>query len=216
MRIISPADVDLAVQALEAGNLVIVPTDRWYMICCDAGNADACAQIFAAKQRPVDKSLLLVLPKLEIADQLFRLNEQAKLLTTAFWPGDLALRAPWTDPANGSRYAAVGAPEALVTYAPGVLGELARRATCLVAATSANFSGTSGPGPSVSLAEVQDFVALSDAKIPVAIDGGVCPIANHLTIVRCHDEQTEITREGVISSRAVFAALKGEFKGPVT
>jgi L-threonylcarbamoyladenylate synthase len=58
MRIVAPSEIDLAAQAVEAGRLVIVPTSRWYMICCDASNTDACDRIFAAKQRPADKSLL--------------------------------------------------------------------------------------------------------------------------------------------------------------
>lgn len=38
MRLISPDDLDLAVQAVAAGELVVLPTRRWYMICASAGD----------------------------------------------------------------------------------------------------------------------------------------------------------------------------------
>lgn len=207
MRIVKPTELDLAARAIEAGELVVVPTKRWYMLCCNAANADACARIFATKQRPVDKSLLLVAPSTDVVRQLLHVTKEAELLATAFWPGDLALLLPWRDVADGERYQAVGTPDALVTCAPGILGELATRTATLIAATSANLSGPDGPGPSVSLKEVLDFVATAKADIPIVIDDGVCPIVNHLTIVRCTTDGAELVREGVIHARAVAAVL---------
>jgi L-threonylcarbamoyladenylate synthase len=208
MRVVPPTDVTPAARAIEAGHLVIVPTNRWYMICCDAGNADACASIFTAKQRPVDKSLLLVAPTAAVVQEHFQLTVDAERLANAFWPGDLALRLPWRDLRDAERYAPVGTPEALVTQAPGILGDLAMAANCFVAATTANRSGNQGPGPSISLAEVNDFLAQTNIDVPVIIDGGICPTANHLTIVRCTPDGTETVREGAIHHRAITAALK--------
>ncbi|MGI5147216.1 L-threonylcarbamoyladenylate synthase [Plantactinospora sp. CA-294935] len=192
---------------MEAGELVIMPTSRWYMICCDAGDADACARIFAAKQRPIAKSMVLVAPSMDAVRQHFRLTAEAELLADALWPGDMALLLPWRDASDGSRYCMVGTPWALVTYAPGLLGELAARASCLIAATTANLSVMDAPGPSINLAEVREFIAKSGAGVSVAVDGGICPTANHLTIVRCADDRTELVREGVVHTRAVMAAL---------
>lgn len=207
MKVVAPSDVRLAAEAMEAGELVIVPTSRWYMICCDAGNADACARIFAAKQRPADKSLLLVARSMDAVRELFSVSGDAELLARAFWPGDLALLLPWRDAADGARHSAVGVPEGLVTIAPGVLGEFAKLASCSVAATSANISGTTGCGPSITLAEVRDFVTDTEVEVPVVVDGGICPTANHLTVVRCASSRTELVREGTLHTRAVSAAL---------
>ncbi|MEV6631588.1 Sua5/YciO/YrdC/YwlC family protein [Actinoplanes sp. NPDC051470] len=200
------SDLDLAARAIEAGELVVVPTKRWYMLCCDASNPGACARIFSTKKRPPDKSLLFVAPSPEAVRQRFSVAKEAELLAAAFWPGDLALLLPWRDAAEGERHQAVGTPEALVTIAPGILGELATLAAVPIAATSANLS-TERPGPSITLQEVLDFVTSAEADIPIVVDGGVCPIANHLTIVRCSAAGTEITREGVVHRRAVFAVI---------
>jgi L-threonylcarbamoyladenylate synthase len=210
IRAVAATEVNLAARAMEAGELVVVPTGRWYMICCDASNADACARIFTAKQRPVEKSLLLVARSVEAASQQFRMSMDATLLAEAFWPGDLALLLSWRDPAEGLRYSAVGAPEALVTVAPGVLGELAQLASCPVAATSANISGTTLRRPSITLAEVQGFIAETGAEVPVVVDGGICPTANHVTIVRCGNDRTELVRDGIVHTRAIRAALGRE------
>ncbi|GAA3766732.1 hypothetical protein GCM10022225_61350 [Plantactinospora mayteni] len=207
MRVVAPSEVDLAMQAVEAGNLVVIPTSRWYMICCDAGNVDACARIFAAKQRPIEKSMVLVARSMDAVRQRFRLSTDAERLADSFWPGELALLLPWREPADETRYHMVGSPEALVTYASGVLGDLAARASCLVAATTANLSLPNAPGPSINLAEVREFVAKSGADVSVVIDGGVCPTANHLTIVRCADDRTELVREGAVHIRAIMATL---------
>ncbi|MCM4084546.1 L-threonylcarbamoyladenylate synthase [Paractinoplanes hotanensis] len=207
MQIVTPNDLALAAHAIEAGGLVVVPTQRWYMLCCDASNPDACARIFTTKRRPPDKSLLFVAPSPEAVRQRFRVSKDAELLAAAFWPGDLALLLPWRDQAEGERHQAVGAPEALVTVAPGILGELATLTAAPIAATSANVSGTEGTAPSITLEEVLNFVASTEADLPIVVDGGVCPIANHLTIVRCTAGDTEVVREGVVHPRAVAAVL---------
>ena len=212
MQIVTTGDLDLVVSAVESGELAVVPTKRWYMLCCDASNPDACTRIFTAKERPADKSLLFVAQSLEVVRQRFYMSQESELLAAAFWPGDLALLLPWRDSAEGERHKAVGTPEALVTIAPGILGELAARAAVPIAATSANLSGTQRPGPSVSLEEVLDFATSAKAEIPVVVDGGVCPMVNHLTIVRCTVDGAEVTREGLVHPRAVAAVLGEEWR----
>jgi L-threonylcarbamoyladenylate synthase len=207
MRIVTHSDLALAARAIEAGELVIVPTQRWYMLCCDASKPDACARIFTTKRRPPDKSLLFVAQSLDAVRQRFHVSKEAELLAAAFWPGDLALLLPWRDPAEGERNQAVGTPEALVTVAPGVLGELATLTAVPIAATSANVSGTEGTAPSITLEEVLDFVTGTEADLPIVVDGGVCPIANHLTIVRCTSDGADVTRDGVVHPRAVATVL---------
>jgi L-threonylcarbamoyladenylate synthase len=212
MRIIRPEALDIAARAIEAGELVIVPTARWYMICTDASNADASASIFEGKKRPSAKSLAYVAPSLAVCDQHFRLSDEARRLAESFWPGDLALLLPWRSPEAASRHASVGSP-ALTTIASGVLGELAARAKVPVAATTANISGDAGPddlGPAITLEEVHTFLAASGLKVSVLVDGGVCPAANHLTIVDCFTPEAKLVRTGLVHQRAVAAALGRE------
>jgi L-threonylcarbamoyladenylate synthase len=117
MRIVRPSELDSAARAIEAGELVIVPTARWYMICADASNADASGVIFTGKRRPSGKSLAYVAPSLAVCEQHFQLGAEARKLAEMFWPGDLALLLPWRNPEDAARHAAVGSP-ALTTIAP--------------------------------------------------------------------------------------------------
>ena len=208
MHPINPAQITDAARALEHGSLVVVPTSRWYMVCADATNTEACERIFTAKKRPTGKSLVLVSPSLRHAQATFSMTAAASALATAFWPGDLALVLPWADPAHG--YDTVGTPNAHVTVTTGHLGALAAEATAPVAATTINTSGdahSSHPGPAITLTEVQSFLAGSRLDVAVTIDGGICPLADHMTIVDCTQPAARITRTGVVHQRAVHAAL---------
>lgn len=201
--------IDLAARALEAGELVIVPTSRWYMICADAANASACQRIFEGKQRPPKKSLVLVMPSLAVCEQRFALSSDARQLANAFWPGDLALLLPWRDPEAGAQHPAVGAP-ALTTIAAGPLGDLANATETSIAATTVNISGEAGtdvPGPAITTGEVDDFLALTGIRPAAVLDGGTCPAANHMTIIDCSADRARLIRAGLVHERAISAAL---------
>ncbi|KPI17641.1 SUA5/yciO/yrdC domain-containing protein [Actinobacteria bacterium OK074] len=214
MRVVDTQDLDPAVRALEAGELVIVPTRRWYMICADASDEQACASVFQGKKRPRHKSLAYVAPSPAACERYFDLGIEAERLATGLWPGDLALLLPWRNPQNALRHAAVGSP-ALVTMASGVLRALASAAKVPVAATTANLSGDTGPddpGPAVTVEEVRTFLAASGLTASVIVDGGVCPAANHMTVVDCFTEEARLVRTGLVHHRAVSAALGREIR----
>ena len=205
--------IQAASRAIEAGRVVIVPTTRWYMLCCDAGNPEACASIFTWKQRPISKSLLLVLRSNDEAFRWFQIDDDAATLIHNFWPGDLALLLRWSDVESGRRYSSVGAPVALVSRPAGILGDLANHTSVPIAATSANLSGTAesrGVGPAISPDEVAVFIEESGAKVDVVIEEGICPAFMPMTIVDCSSEESpaRIVREGTTHSRAIAAALR--------
>jgi len=213
VKLIHASQMAEAAAALEAGELVIVPTSRWYMICANAYNEQGCQKIFDAKRRPADKSLLLVTPHLDAATALFTFPRGALRLATAFWPGELAMVLRWRDQATGSAHRSVGHPNALVTCAPGLLGDLAATAKVPVAATSANVSGEAavgGSSPAITVSEVKRFVQSSGIGAAFCIDGGTCPAADHLTIVDSTTEDVRVVRPGLVHERAVAAALEAQ------
>jgi L-threonylcarbamoyladenylate synthase len=216
MRVIGSAQLDQAAASVKAGGLVIVPTRRWYMICADARNSEACGRIYSGKQRPPNKPLALVLSSRESVRKPFVLNSDADRLIEAFWPGDLALMLPWRrylDRRDGAveRCGAVGTPNALVVHESGVLGELAALADVPIAATTANISGVPGgpgTGPAISLNEVRGFLEESRIDVTLCVEGGICPTAHHLTIVDCTGHDARILRTGLVHQRAIEVALK--------
>ncbi|WAL75108.1 Sua5/YciO/YrdC/YwlC family protein [Kitasatospora sp. YST-16] len=209
MRPIPAEQLDAAARALEAGELVVVPTERWYMICADATNPIACNSIFDGKQRPRTKSLVLVLPSMEECEKQFVVHPEARQLADAFWPGNLAMLLPWRSTEIGEHHPAVGSP-ALTTLSSGPLGALAAAVRTLVAATTVNISGDAGtdaPGPAITAKEVRGFLEFTGVRVTVLLDGGVSPAAHHLTIVDCSAPAARLVRPGLVHERALAAVL---------
>src|SRR5688500_7195461 len=112
MRIVGLADIDEAAAAVDAGGLVVVPTRRWYMLCGRADRNAVATRIFGIKKRPTDRSLLYVARSYDEATGIFAMNDDARLLADAFWPGDLALLLPWRKASDIVRMEGVGDSEA--------------------------------------------------------------------------------------------------------
>ena len=74
MRVGSPkerkAAIAAASAALRAGEPVGVPTDTVYGLAADAADADAIGRLFALKQRPVDRSIAVLVADLAGAETL--------------------------------------------------------------------------------------------------------------------------------------------------
>ena len=55
------ADIEACLTVLESGGLILYPTDTIWGIGCDATNEDAIAKIFALKNRPDSKALIVLI-----------------------------------------------------------------------------------------------------------------------------------------------------------
>ena len=70
------------------GGLVVIPTDTVYGIACDPCNAAAIARIYAAKHRPADKALQVIMPDLSVLPKLgLALPTPLDALARRFLPG---------------------------------------------------------------------------------------------------------------------------------
>lgn len=88
-------DIDLAVQALKAGEVIAYPTEAVYGLGCDPFNRQALERLFHVKQRPVEKGVILVaasveqvLPYVELIDTEW----QGRVLSS--WPGPVTWVLP--------------------------------------------------------------------------------------------------------------------------
>lgn len=54
-------DIKQCIRAMEAGETILYPTDTVWGLGCDALNKDAVDQIFSLKQRPKEKSMIILL-----------------------------------------------------------------------------------------------------------------------------------------------------------
>lgn len=208
MDVLTPDQLPDAARLLATGQVVAVPTPRWYMLCARAADPAATNAVFRAKQRPTSKPLLLLLDSPATAEDLFDLSGDARLLADGLWPGELALRLPWKP--GIETVAAVRSP-ALVGCPDGVLGRLVALAgEPLVAAVCSISTPAAGETdhPALTAAQVVAFERTTGAGIAAVIDGGICPQGRHMTIVDCPaGVAARLEREGTVHSRAVEAAL---------
>ena len=100
-----------AIALLRAGGIVAVPTDTVYGIAADMALPDAIERLFAAKGRPPEKAVAVLLADAAQADQLGVLSPAAIVLAERFWPGGLTLVLPVRPEARLPRVLAVGAAD---------------------------------------------------------------------------------------------------------
>ena len=89
----APGAIDSAVEAIEAGQLVGVPTETVYGLAC-ALTDEALARLMRAKGRPEGKAITLLVDSLEQVRALAELPAAAERLAERFWPGPLTLVLP--------------------------------------------------------------------------------------------------------------------------
>ena len=198
---VSPETLRLAGDILREGGLVAFPTDTVYGVGALAFDARAVESIYAAKARPVEKAIPVLIADLaELAKVTENIPEMAARLAARFWPGPLTLVLP-----KHPRL-----PEA-VSATPSVGIRIPDHSTALallrlagpMAVTSANISGS--PNPSTAQA-VQSQLG---GRIPLILDGGETQGGVPSTVVDCTGAEPTILREGPISKVEILAQLQG-------
>lgn len=83
--------IDLAVEAVEGGQVVGLPTDTVYGLGVDPFNLDAVARLFELKGRPADRPVGVLVATLEQASEIAEIEGDAAVLAERHWPGPLTL-----------------------------------------------------------------------------------------------------------------------------
>ncbi len=90
-----PEELEAAVRQLEAGGVVVFPTDTLYGLGADVSNESALLRIFEIKGRPAKLALpVLVADWQQVAAVTCNPSEASRRLASAFWPGSLTLVLP--------------------------------------------------------------------------------------------------------------------------
>jgi L-threonylcarbamoyladenylate synthase len=191
-----------AIQILQAGGIVALPTDTVYGLAADRTAPGAIQRLFVAKRRPVDRAVVLLLADASQADDLTAWPPAARALATAFWPGALTLvlsQSPMAllpgELTGGRQTVGVRLPDHPAPRAlASALGPLP--------VSSANVSG---------LPEASDAAQIRDQlgeAIDLILDGGPARGGPSSTVVDCSGDGTRILREGAILVDAISACLR--------
>jgi L-threonylcarbamoyladenylate synthase len=189
----------MAAEVLRAGELIVLPTDTVYGVA-SLLEEEAIGRIFAAKKRPLDRAIpVLLADQSEVLQVVSEFPEMARRLAEAFWPGPLTMVLPKRDdlppslsalPTVGVRVPGYAPSRAIIAAAGGAL-----------AVTSAN---RSDQPPACTIQACIRY--LSDA-VALYLDGGTCPGGVASTVVAFEDGYLRIVRKGPISEASLREAL---------
>lgn len=209
------SEIQRAVQALQRGELVGMPTETVYGLAGDARNETAIRAIFARKRRPPDHPLIV---HLHSAEQLLEWavapNKLALKLAQQFWPGPLTLIL------NKSAEVSLlltGGQSSIGVRVPAhpVARELLRVFGGALAAPSANRFGHISPTKAAHVRE--EF-----GNELLILEGGASAIGIESTIVDARTLRPKILRPGAISEAEImrcaaeFSEITNELNAEVT
>jgi L-threonylcarbamoyladenylate synthase len=197
-----------AAEALRAGGIVALPTDTVYGIAVALETAGGIERLFAAKRRPPEKGVMLLLADAAQGPTIGEWPAAAATLAEAFWPGGLTVIVPQRRdvplPAALTGGAATIGLRAPDHPAPRALAA----AVGPLPTTSANVSGLPEARTAAEIVE-----QLGDA-IALVLDGGPAHGGPASTVVDCTVDPPRILRDGAIGTAAIEDALGRRVAAP--
>ncbi|MNU65628.1 Threonylcarbamoyl-AMP synthase [compost metagenome] len=188
-----------AAALLRAGETVAFPTETVYGLGADARSNEAVERIFAAKGRPSDNPLIVHIADLsQLNEIVLEVNDTARRLMEAYWPGPLTLVLPVRPGAVSPRVTAGLSTVAVRMPAHDIALRLIAAAGCPVAAPSANRSGR--PSPTLASHVGEDLAGL----IGGIVDGGPTGVGLESTVAEAGSDGTvTVLRPGSVTAEAL-------------
>lgn len=194
---INQDNVQVAAELLRAGEAVAFPTETVYGIGANALDEAAVAKIFAAKGRPSDNPLNVLVPSKAVAFALAKdVPGYVEKLMEVFSPGPITYvltSAGKVAPNVTANLSTVGVriPDNDIAL------QLLREVDLPLAAPSANISGK--PSPTTANHVIEDLTG----KVAAIIDGGPTNVGVESTVVDCTGATPVIIRTGVITAEDI-------------
>ena len=85
---------ELALEELDGGNPIIAPSDTCYGFIADATRAEGVEQVIAIKKRRPEKSFLIMVSSIEMAESIAEVSDLAKEMMRKYLPGSLTIVLP--------------------------------------------------------------------------------------------------------------------------
>ncbi len=195
--------VDEAVNILNAGGVVAVPTETVYGLACMAENPEAVSRIYQIKNRPADNPLICHFQSIEqLMEYIETPLEAALILLKHFTPGPISFLLNLKK--ESTLKAATGGREKVVARIPShpMFLSILKKLNKPIAAPSANSSGKySATSADMVLTDIGD-------KIDGVVDGGPSSAGIESTILSFSDTAINILRPGVIGPDDIKEVLK--------
>ncbi len=203
------SDIKVAINALNNGEVVAIPTETVYGLAGHAENSDAIKKIFTLKNRPFSHPLIMHVGKgWDLSQWVISVPDYAHALMEQFWPGPLTL-VFHTKPSTISPYLYANNPTIAIRCPSHPITQmLLHELNAPLAAPSANPFGKISPTTSQ---HVENSFQEELMHAPLLIlEGGRCSVGIESTIVSAtHSHQYTILRHGTIDEVSIEKALPG-------
>lgn len=188
-------DISTAATFLRQGGVVAMPTETVYGLAADALNGDAVRKIFLAKRRPMDNPLIVHISDISDIERFNLVSdfpEKAKKLAEKFWPGPLTIIMKKSDIIPDEVSAGLDTV-AIRLPSHNTARELIKASTTVLAAPSANKSGS--PSPTTAQHVMNDL----NGSIDAVVDGGMCDVGVESTVITLATSTPRLLRPGLVT-----------------
>jgi tRNA threonylcarbamoyl adenosine modification protein (Sua5/YciO/YrdC/YwlC family) len=190
-----------AADVLRDGGIVGLPTDTVYGIAVALDTPGGVEALFAAKQRPPDKGIMLLLANAAQAPAIGQWPPAAAALAEAFWPGGLTVIVPQRPDVPLAAALTGGAPTIGLRVPDHDAPRALAAAVGPIPTTSANVSGVPEARDAAGIVE-----QLGEA-VALVLDGGPAHGGPASTVVDCTVDPPRILRVGAIPVSEVERVL---------
>lgn len=200
-RVYGFGDIPEAAQALRDGELVAVPTETVYGLCCNGLNTKAVHEIYELKGRPEVKPLSLMLHSFEQAERYCKdIPAAAYALAAKYLPGPLTIILPARENVPeivraGGATVGIRCPQHELTL------KLLEELDMPLAGPSANPSGEPSPK------SAEEVLGYFSGKISGVLDGGVCAVGVESTVIDMSSAPYRILRSGALTESELHRTL---------
>ena len=185
--------------ALRQGKLVVYPTETFYALGVNPGDAQGVQRLLLAKGRAADQGLPLIAADLAACQRAVHLPPPLLALAQQFWPGPLTVVAPAVQPGAWPQVLAPNGTLAIrVSSQPQATALAAAMPEGLLVSTSANRSGAP---PATQVEQLQPELLQHVASV---VQGGTLPGGAPSTLVGVDGAgRPQVLRVGILSPAAL-------------
>jgi L-threonylcarbamoyladenylate synthase len=184
-----------------------MPTDTVYGVGVALGTPEGLPRLFAAKDRPLDRAIVLLVADLEQASGVGVFTPAARMLANRFWPGSLTLVLRQEPGARLPDFLTGGAATIGVRLPAHACPRALADAVGPLPVTSANRSGHP------DARDAADVLAQLGDRIDLVLDGGPARGGIPSTVVDCSGGLPRVLRVGAISEATLLDALRDASAG---
>ncbi|MEO9277429.1 MAG: L-threonylcarbamoyladenylate synthase [Nitrososphaera sp.] len=188
--------INLALQKVRNGGVIVFPTDTVYGVGCDPFNKDAINRIYDLKGRDRTKYLPVLGYSKKIISEIAQFDQLSEKIADKFWPGPLTLVLKVKDRKIAE---SLNLKEKIAVRVPSHPCVLSLLKECkIMVGTSANHSGMTSLYDSKEV--IKQFTGYD-----LLLDGGIISGKGESTIVEIIGTEFKVLRNGKIKSEDILS-----------